>query len=183
MKKPAIETFLSRLNSTLRWTGLPDRVADEMSDAPSVDRKHRPLRWIPIWPIAFSCALFVLSLIWRWALNPALVSSMGAVIVAMAPVIYISGPLAARVSQLPRPTLPHDPVSFAALANRAERERRRIGLDAEPHLVRMFANAVRELEFAAIAERMIASGISYAIVAEHLRNNGPAHHRISAENS
>jgi hypothetical protein len=33
----------------LRWTRVPARVADEMSDAPSVDRKHRPLRWIPIW--------------------------------------------------------------------------------------------------------------------------------------
>ena len=93
MKRPVIETFLSRLDNTLRWTGIPARVADEMSDAPPVDRKHRPLRWIPIWPIAFSCALFILSLIWRWALNPALVSSLGAIGVAMTPVIHISGPL------------------------------------------------------------------------------------------
>jgi hypothetical protein len=64
MKRPIIETLLSRLDNTLRWTGIPARIADEMSDAPSVDRKHRPSRWIPIWPIAFSCALFILSLAW-----------------------------------------------------------------------------------------------------------------------
>ena len=94
MKRPVIETFLSRLDNTLRWTGIPARVADAMSDAPSVDRKHRPLRWIPIWPIAFSCALFILSLIWQSALNlMALVPSLDAVIVALVPVIHISGPL------------------------------------------------------------------------------------------
>jgi hypothetical protein len=56
--------ILSILDNALRWTGLPARVADEMSDAPSVDRKHRALRWTPIWVIAFSCALFILSLPW-----------------------------------------------------------------------------------------------------------------------
>jgi hypothetical protein len=38
-----------------------------MSNDPS--RKHRPSRWIPIWWIAFSCALFILSLLWTSALN------------------------------------------------------------------------------------------------------------------
>jgi hypothetical protein len=61
---PGRRSILSRLDDMVRWTGIPARVADEMSDAPSVDRKHRPLRWIPIWPIAFSCALFILSLNW-----------------------------------------------------------------------------------------------------------------------
>jgi hypothetical protein len=67
--KPSRRSILSRLDDTVRWTGIPARVADEMSDAPSVDRKHRPLRWIPIWPIAFSCALFILSLTWPSALD------------------------------------------------------------------------------------------------------------------
>jgi hypothetical protein len=62
--KPSGRSILSRLDDAVRWTGIPARVADEMSDAPSVDRKHRPLRWIPIWPIAFSCALFILYLAW-----------------------------------------------------------------------------------------------------------------------
>lgn len=94
MKRPVIETFLSRLDNTLRWTGIPARVADEMSDAPSVNRKHRPLRWIPIWPIAFSCALFILSLTWPSALNlVALVPSLGCVIVALVPMIHMNGPL------------------------------------------------------------------------------------------
>jgi hypothetical protein len=73
---------------------VPARVADEMSDAPTVDHKHRPLRWIPIWPIAFSCALFMLSLTWPSAPNlAALVPSLGVVIVALMPMIHISGPL------------------------------------------------------------------------------------------
>jgi hypothetical protein len=96
MKSPVIETFLSRLDNTLRWTGIPARVADEMSDAPSVDRKHRPLRWIPIWPIAFSCALLILTLIWPSALNnlvAPLVASLGGVIVALLPVFHMNGPL------------------------------------------------------------------------------------------
>ena len=79
--KTARETFLSRLDNTLRWTGIPARVADEMSDAPSVDYKHRPLRWIPILPIALSCALFILSLTWPPAAD---LLSPGAVIAVFA---------------------------------------------------------------------------------------------------
>lgn len=86
--------FLSILDNALRWTGVPARVADEMSDAPSVDRKHRPLRWVPIWVIAFSGALFILSLTWRSTLNlMALLPSLGAAVFAMTPAIYIGGPL------------------------------------------------------------------------------------------
>jgi len=91
MKSPIVHTFLSRLDSGLRWTGIPARVAEDMSDAASVDRKHRPLRWIPIWPIAFSVALFMLCLIWP----SALASSLGVVTVVMVPslgvVIWVMG--------------------------------------------------------------------------------------------
>ncbi len=86
--------ILSRLDDALRWTGIPARVAEDMSDAPSVDRKHRPLRWLPIWPVAFSCALFILSLILQPALYlTALLPSLGVVIVGMLPAIHLSGPL------------------------------------------------------------------------------------------
>lgn len=92
--------ILSMLDNTVRWTGIPARLADEMSDAPSVDYKHRPLRWIPIWYIAFSCALFILAVIWPSALDrvspgaaiSVIVSFMGGVI-AMVPSIHMSGPL------------------------------------------------------------------------------------------
>ena len=100
MKRPVIETLLSRLDNTLRWTGIPARVADEMSDAPSFDRKHRPLRWIPIWPIAFSCALFILTLIWPSALDLvspgaviAVIMGLMAGIIGMVPGIHMNGPL------------------------------------------------------------------------------------------
>ena len=53
--KPSRRSILARLDDTLRWTGIPARVADDLSDAPSLDRKHRPLRWIPLLPIALSC--------------------------------------------------------------------------------------------------------------------------------
>ena len=92
--KTRSRNILLILDNSLRWTGMPARVADEMSDTPSVDRKHRPLRWTPIWPIAFSCALFILSLTWPSALNlVALVPSLGCVIVALVPMIHMNGPL------------------------------------------------------------------------------------------
>jgi hypothetical protein len=100
MKRPVIETFLSRLDNTLRWTGIPARVADDTSDAPSVDRKHRPLRWIPIWAIAFSCALFVLTLTWPSALDRVLLGGILAVMISLGGgigglvlVIRMNGPL------------------------------------------------------------------------------------------
>ena len=93
MKRPVIETLLSRLDNTLRWTGIPARVADEMSDAPSVDRKYRPLRWIPLWTIAFSCALFIVTLTWPSALSAALGPSLSGAIVALVPMIHMNGPL------------------------------------------------------------------------------------------
>ena len=67
--KPGHRSILSRLDDAVRWTGFPARVADDLSDAPSVDRKHRPLRWILMLPIAFSCALFILTLTWPSAMH------------------------------------------------------------------------------------------------------------------
>jgi len=98
--KPGRRSILSMLDDTVRWTGMPARVADQMSDARSVDRKHRPLRWIPIWPIAFSCALFVFFLIWPPALDGFPPGSLISIIVpfmcsiaVMAPGIHMNGPL------------------------------------------------------------------------------------------
>jgi len=88
MKKRG-RNILSILDNAVRWTGFPARVANDMSDAPSVDRKHRPLRWSPIWPIAFACILFVISFMWP----SALLTSLGAVIAGMASSIHINGPL------------------------------------------------------------------------------------------
>jgi hypothetical protein len=100
MKRPVIDTWMSRLDNTLRWTGIPARVADEMSNDPSVDRKHRPLRWIPIWPIAFSCALFILSLTWPPALDLvspgaaiAVFGGLLATVTGAVPGIQLNGPL------------------------------------------------------------------------------------------
>ena len=90
MKRPVIETFLSRLDDSLRWTGIPAMVADQMSDAPASDRKKRPLRWIPLWPIGFSCGLFVLSLTWESAIY---LVSLGGISVALLPVMVMNGPL------------------------------------------------------------------------------------------
>jgi hypothetical protein len=82
-------SILSILDNAVRWTGIPARVGKDMADDSIVDRKHRPLRWVPIWPIAFSCILFVLSLMWP----SGLLTSLGAVIAAMAPSIHMNGPL------------------------------------------------------------------------------------------
>jgi len=98
--KSSHRSILSRLDDTVRWTGIPARVADDMSDAPSIDRKHRPLRWIPIWPIAFSCALFILFLTWPSALDLvrpggviAVTGGLMASIMGMVPGIHMYGPL------------------------------------------------------------------------------------------
>jgi nitrate reductase gamma subunit len=98
--KPNGRSILSRLDNTLRWTGIPAQVADEMSNDPSVDRKHRPLRWIPIWPIAVSCTLFILFLAWPSALDRvslgvivAVLISLGSGIGALTLVIHTNGPL------------------------------------------------------------------------------------------
>jgi hypothetical protein len=77
------------LDDAVRWTGMPARVADQMSDAPSVDRKYPPLRWSPIWLIAFSCILFVLSFMWP----SVLLTSLGSIVAAIAPSIHMNGPL------------------------------------------------------------------------------------------
>src|SRR3954467_5331730 len=96
--KPSRRSFLSMLDDTVRWTGMPARVADVMSDDP--DRKHRPLRWIPIWPIAFTCSLLVISLVWPPLLDGMHPGALIGVITAfwggafaMIPGIYINGPL------------------------------------------------------------------------------------------
>jgi hypothetical protein len=90
--------ILSMLDDTVRWTGMPARVAAEMSDDP--DRKHRPLRWIPIWPIAFSGALLVISLAWPPPLDGVELGGIIGPLVAfwgaglgMLPAIHIYGPL------------------------------------------------------------------------------------------
>jgi hypothetical protein len=98
--KTVRETVLSRLDNALRWTGIPARVADQMSDAPSIDYNHQPLRWGPIWPIAFSCALFILSLTWPPVLDRlspgagiSILAGLMASIVGTALAIHPSGPL------------------------------------------------------------------------------------------
>lgn len=97
--KPNHRSILSRLDDAVRWTGIPARVA-EMSDTPSVDRKHRPLRWSPILPIAFSCALFICSLTWPPALHRVSLDGVMVIMmifwcssVGMVPLIHTSGPL------------------------------------------------------------------------------------------
>ena len=91
-------SILSMLDDSVRWTGIPARIARK-SD-PDVDRKHQPLRWIPIWPIGYSCALFILALIWPPILNrmpadaiPGITVCVVPGVMAMVPYIYMSGPL------------------------------------------------------------------------------------------
>ena len=93
-------SILSRLDDAVRWTGFPGRVADAMSDDPSVDRKHQPLRWVPLVLIAVSCLQLVVCLIWpqimdRFSVGVVVSIMPGIVLGTMTGVliIYMSGPL------------------------------------------------------------------------------------------
>ncbi len=80
---------LSILDNAVRWTGIPARVTNQMSEALPDNRKHRPLRWIPLCLIGIACALFFLSLKWPTVL----LTSLGAVIAALTPTVHMNGPL------------------------------------------------------------------------------------------
>lgn len=95
--KRSHKSILSRLDDSVRWTGIPARVADDMSDEPSVDRNHRPLRWSPLLLIAFSCVLLILCLILLSNVSPAAVvgimTAMALSIMTGGVLVYSSGPL------------------------------------------------------------------------------------------
>lgn len=90
-------SILARLDDALRWTGIPDRVAEDMSDDPSVDRNHRPMRWIPLVLIAFSCVLLILCLILLAKVSPGAVvgimTGMALSIGTGGVLVYTNGPL------------------------------------------------------------------------------------------
>lgn len=95
--KRSHRNILSRLDDCVRWTGIPARVAEDMSDRPSVDRDHRPLRWMPLLLIAFSCVLLVLCLILPLKVSPGAVvgimTGMALSIVTAGALVYMNGPL------------------------------------------------------------------------------------------
>jgi len=105
--KRSHKSILSRLDGFVRWTGFTaGRVADDISAGPTVDRNHRPLRWIPLFYIAFSCALLIFYLTWAPMQNQ---GSLGADIGIMtgmmlslmtgASLIYAGGPLGKAASE------------------------------------------------------------------------------------
>lgn len=87
--------MLSRLEDALRWTGIPARVADDLSDDPSV--KHRPMRWVPLLLIAFSCILIAVCVFWQPVVSPgAVVGTMTAMMLSIVTggwLVHTSGPL------------------------------------------------------------------------------------------
>lgn len=86
--------ILSRLEDALRWTGIPARVADDLSDDPSV--QHRPMRWVPLLLIAFSCILITVCVFRQPVVSPAaVVGTMTAMLLGIAGVLLVhtSGPL------------------------------------------------------------------------------------------
>jgi hypothetical protein len=107
MKPNMIDTFLSRLDNSLRWTGIPDRIADAMSDTPSMDHKHRALRWVPLLYIAFACCLFIFCVSWplkqldHISLGALISITTGMVLSTMTGMwfIYASGPLGNPLSE------------------------------------------------------------------------------------
>jgi hypothetical protein len=96
--KPSRRSVLSRLDDTVRWTGMPARIAAQISGDP--DRIHQPRRWSPILSIAFACSLLLISLVWPRAMDRAplglIICVMGGIwggIISVASGIYANGPL------------------------------------------------------------------------------------------
>lgn len=96
--KTGRKSFLARLDDSVRWTGMPGRVAAQMSGDP--ERRHGQLRWRPILPIAYACALFGFAAVWPWFLEGVDPGALIAVMVAfwsalfgMTASIHANGPL------------------------------------------------------------------------------------------
>jgi hypothetical protein len=96
--KPSRRSILSRLDDTVRWTGMPARIAAQISGDPN--RIYQPRRWAPIWAIAFACALLAICLAWPRVMDEIsvglVVCVMGGIwagIISVASGIYATGPL------------------------------------------------------------------------------------------
>lgn len=95
--KSSHRSILSKLDDAVRWTGMPDNVAEDMSGDRSVDRDHRPLRWSPLLLIAFSCVLLILCLLFPPQISAGAVigimTGMVLSIVTGGVLVYTNGPL------------------------------------------------------------------------------------------
>ena len=96
--KDGRKSLLAKLDDSVRWTGMPERLAAQISGDP--DGKYGPLRWRPIGPITYALLLFGIALAWPWFLDGfdlgALIGVMGAFwggLIAMTMGIHANGPL------------------------------------------------------------------------------------------
>lgn len=99
--KRSHRSVLARLDDALRWTGIPARVADDISGDPSL--KYRPMRWAPLLLIVFSCVLLSVCLFWPLEISPrAVVGTMTALALSIVPgawLVHTSGPLGKPASE------------------------------------------------------------------------------------
>ncbi|MBV8667082.1 MAG: hypothetical protein JO269_11420, partial [Burkholderiaceae bacterium] len=76
------KSLLGRLDDSIRWTGMPKRVAEHCADGEARrERKYRPRRWLPLIPILFACAFVLIAVYlpqapWQFACLAAIVPSM-----------------------------------------------------------------------------------------------------------
>ena len=88
MRPTRIDQILMTLDKAVSWTGISERIRVEALDQGNHPRP-RPLRWVPLFPIVSSVALFVASLV-----RPSVLEiSMGAVVAGLLPLIQRLGPL------------------------------------------------------------------------------------------
>lgn len=79
-----------KMDALIRWSGVSDRVMRDMSSEAETGRRQRPMRWVPLIPMA--CAAGLVAAATATPLSPVMYAAVGPVIATMA-AVSLNGPL------------------------------------------------------------------------------------------
>ncbi|MCD2515097.1 hypothetical protein LQ564_02075 [Massilia sp. G4R7] len=84
------KTAWQKMDSLVRWSGVSDRVKRDMSNELETGRRHRPMRWVPLIPMACGAGLILAAA--TTPMSPVMYAAVGPLIATMA-AISLNGPL------------------------------------------------------------------------------------------